>query len=115
MSRLGIVIRHEYWTIVKQPSFWISMLATPLLVVVAFGLSYLGNQASGDRIDELAKELKNVAIVDQSGLINQEVVQGSGLALHSPASVDELRQSVRDGDKEALVVYPETLVKDREY
>ena len=29
MNKLGIVIKHEYLTIVKQPSFWITMIAAP--------------------------------------------------------------------------------------
>jgi ABC-2 type transport system permease protein len=115
MSRLQIVIRHEYWTIVKQPSFWISMLATPILIALAIGLSYLGNQASGDRIEELAKDLKNVAIVDQSGLISADVVNAAGLKTYPSADIDELRDDVRTGDKEALVVYPDTLRSDRKY
>lgn len=115
MSRLNIVIRHEYWTIVKQPSFWISMLATPILIALAIGLSYLGNQASGDRIEELAKDLKNVAIVDQSGLISADVVNAAGLKTYPSANIDELRDDVRTGDKEALVVYPNTLRSDRKY
>ncbi len=115
MAKLKTVIKHEYLTIVKQPSFWIVMLAIPLLIAVVAGLSYLGNKSSSDRIDELAKELKNVAIVDKSGLLNKEVVSASGLTLSSAADETKLRDEVRDGKKEALVVYPESLAKDRKY
>ena len=76
MSKLRSVIRHEYLTIIKQPSFWIAMLAIPILIGAALGLSYLGNKSSENRIDELAKDLKNVAIIDQSGLL--------GLGEHLP-------------------------------
>ena len=54
MSKLKSVIRHEYLTIVKQPSFWIIMIAIPLLIAVVIGLSVVGNQSSANRIEELS-------------------------------------------------------------
>lgn len=115
MDKLKIVIKHEYWTIVKQPSFWIIMLAIPAIIALVLGLSYVGNKSSEDRIKELAKDIKNVAIVDESGLLNREVVASSGLSLSQPGDVASLREEVRDGTKQALVVYPDTLAKDRKY
>jgi ABC-2 type transport system permease protein len=115
MAKLKTVIKHEYMTIVKQPSFWISMLATPIIIAVALGLSYFGNKASEDRIEQLAQDLKNIAIVDQSGLINKDVVKAGGWSVDSGSQLNELRDDVRDGDKEALIVYPQTLSKDRKY
>ncbi len=115
MAKLSTVIKHEYLTIVKQPSFWIIMIAIPAIIAAVAGLSYLGNKSSQDRIGDLAKDLKNVAIVDQSGLINKEVVGASGLTLSSTDQQNDLREAVRTGAKEALVVYPDTLAKDRTY
>ena len=115
MSKLRIVIKHEYLTIVKQPSFWITMLAFPLIIAAAITLSYLGSKSSEDRIDELAKDLKNVAIIDKSGLVNADVVKSSGLSLSPAGDESKLREQVRTSRKEALIVYPETLAKDRTY
>lgn len=115
MSKLRIVIKHEYLTIVKQPSFWITMLALPLIIATAITLSYLGNKSSEDRIDELAKDLKNVAIIDKSGLVNADVVKSSGLSFSPAGDESKLREQVRTSRKEALIVYPETLAKDRKY
>ena len=56
MAKLSSVVRHEYLTIVKQPSFWIAMIAIPVLIGVVFALSIIGNKASADRIEELAKD-----------------------------------------------------------
>lgn len=115
MSKLKTVIKHEYLTIVKQPSFWIVMLAIPLLIGIVLGLSYLGNKSSEDRIKELAKDLTNVAIVDQSGLVNKDIVTATGLKTSPASMVDELREQVRTEKKEALIVYPENLAKERKY
>ena len=70
MAKLSSVVRHEYTTIIKQPSFWIAMIAIPVLIGVIIALQFFAMQSSSDRIEELAKDLKNVAIVDESGLLN---------------------------------------------
>ncbi len=115
MSKLRSVIRHEYLTIVKQPSFWIVMIAIPAIIALIGVLTILGNKGSSDRIQEISKDIKNVAIIDKSGLINTEVVKAADLTLSSPAETDALRTQVREGKKEALIIYPENLSKDRNY
>jgi len=115
MSKLRSVIRHEYLTIVKQPSFWIIMIAIPLIIAAVGAISYFGNKSSSDRIEEIAKDLKNVSIIDKSGLINKDVVAAGGLTLIEPQKTDEIREQVRTGKKEALVVYPETLKAEGTY
>ncbi len=115
MSKLRSVIRHEYLTIIKQPSFWIAMLAIPILIGAALGLSYLGNKSSENRIDELAKDLKNVAIIDQSGLLRNEIVEGGGLKVSDSSQFEAQRERVRTGQLEALIVYPDDLKSTRNY
>lgn len=115
MAKVSSVIRHEYFTIVKQPSFWIAMIAIPLLIGVVITLSILGSQASENRIKELAKDLKNVAIVDESGLLNKKVVESANLNISDASTTNELREAVRTGQREALVVFPATLEHDRKY
>ena len=115
MSKLRTVIRHEYMTIVKQPSFWVAMVVLPLIFAGIFALNYFSNQSSSERIEELAKDLKNVAIVDHSGLIRPEIVQGAGLTLSGTAQQDALREDVRQQRKEALIVYPADLKASKKY
>lgn len=115
MSKLRSVIRHEYLTIVKQPSFWIVMIAIPAMIAFVGALIYFSNQASADKIEELAKDLKNVALVDESGLINKQVVEAGGLTLSPADQSEQLRQAVQDGEKEALVVFPSNLKETRNY
>jgi len=115
MSKLRSVIRHEYLTIVKQPSFWIVMIAIPVMIAFIGALVYFSNQASADKIEELAKDLKNVALVDESGLLNKQVVESGDLTLSPADQTEHLRQEVQDGKKEALVVFPSDLQKTRNY
>lgn len=115
MRKLPAVIRHEYLTIIKQPSFWIVMLAIPALIVAIGLISYFGGKASEDRIAELTKDLKNVAIVDESNLIRPEIIQGAGLSLSQPQEKDQLIESVKSGEKEALLVFPSDLENSKRY
>lgn len=115
MHKLNTVIRHEYLTIIRQPSFWIAMVAFPLLFAGIFALNYISNQSSSNRIDELSKSLQDVAVVDESSLISQEVVASYSLTLHPAEDKEELRQSVQDGGTEALIVYPESIAEDKSY
>ena len=104
MSKLKSVIRHEYLTIVRQPSFWIIMIAIPALLGIVFALTFLGNQSSASRIEELSKDLKNVAIVDDSGLINKNVAEAADLSISPASETESLREQVQNGDKNALIV-----------
>lgn len=115
MSKLKSVIRHEYLTIVKQPSFWIVMIAIPALISLVVGLVFLGNQTSADRIEEIAEGLRDVSIIDNSGLINEEVVKQSELSFAANVDPAEAREQVRQGKLEALIVYPENLAKNQTY
>jgi len=115
MSKLRSVIRHEYLTIVKQPSFWIVMIAIPLAIAVVGLFVYFGNQSSEDHIKEVTDNLRNVSIVDESGLINKDVVAASGLTLSPGRDTTTLREQVRTGEKDALVVFPTTLKQERKY
>jgi ABC-2 type transport system permease protein len=115
MNKLKSVIRHEYFTIVTQPSFWVMLLAIPLLISGAIGLSYLSERSSSDRIEELAKDLKNVVVVDESDLINKDVVTSAELQMQPGSAKDKLREQVRIGEKEALIVYPVDLQESKTY
>jgi len=115
MSKLKSVIRHEYLTIVRQPSFWIVMIAIPLLIGVVFALTFIGNQSSASRIEELSKDLKNVAIVDNSGLINKDIVTANQLTLSPADQTETLRAQVQNGEKDSLIVFPADLATGATY
>lgn len=115
MAKLSSVVRHEYLTIVKQPSFWIAMVAIPSLIVVIIALQFFAMKSSSDKIEQLAEDLKNVAIIDESGLINQQIVEASDFSLSPSNETATIREQVRLGNKQALIVFPENLKEDRKY
>ena len=91
------------------------MLALPLFIGVIFAISYFGNRSSEARINELAKDLKNVSIIDQSGLIREDVVKSAGLKLLPTSDKDTLREQVRNQKTEALIVYPSDIKESKKY
>ena len=115
MAKLSSVVRHEYLTIIKQPSFWIAMIAIPSLIAIIIALQFFSMKTSSDRIEKLAEDLKNVAIIDDSGLINQQIVEGAGFTLSPSGETDAIREQVRLGDKQAMIVFPKNLKEDRKY
>lgn len=115
MSKLRSVIRHEYMTIIRQPSFWLSMIAIPLLVGVIVGLSILSSETSQDRVEEIAKDIQTVNIIDNSGLINKDIVTQSGLTISDNAQLEELQNKVRSGESQGLIVFPEDLKESARY
>lgn len=115
MHKLKSIIRHEYMTIIKQPSFWLVMIAIPVLIGGAISLSVLAGISSDERVEQIARDLKDVAIIDESSLIQKDVVEGSGLTLSDKNDADRLREDVRNGDREALIIYPADLAETRNY
>jgi ABC-2 type transport system permease protein len=115
MSKLRAVIRHEYTTIVKQPSFWIMMLALPLIFGVIFLLMFLSEKASTDKLDSLANDIKNVAVVDDSGYVSPEIVKAGGQQSRTVAELPALKQEVADGKINGLVYYPKNLAETKNF
>lgn len=115
MSKTRSIIRHEYLTIVKQPSFWAIIIGIPVLIAVVIALTYFGNKSSEARIKEVAEELRNISIIDNSGLINASALDGSGLQLLTNVDPTESKERVRNGSLEALIVYPKDLSETKTY
>lgn len=115
MSKIRSIIRHEYLTIVKQPSFWALIIGIPVLIAAVITLTYFGNKSSEARIKEVAEELKNISIIDNSGLIDASVLNGSGLKLLTNVDPVESKERVRSGSLEALIVYPKDLAETKTY
>lgn len=91
------------------------MIGLPLLISGALGLSFLASKSSDERVEQLAKELTNVSIIDESGLINKDVIAKSGLTLSPTSQKETLRSSVQDGKTDALIVYPKNLTTSKKY
>jgi ABC-2 type transport system permease protein len=114
-NKLLSVIRHEYLTIVKQPTFWLIMLAIPVLIAAVISITYFTEKATEDRISEAVKKVDNVAIIDKSGLVRPEILKVANLSLIPAAQEESVIKDVREGRLDGAVVYPENLVETRKF
>lgn len=115
MSKLSAVVQHEFRSVVRQVSFWVMLIATPLFVATIFIIVGFGSSASQAKVEELTEKLQNVAVVDESGFIIPDVVTQAGQRLEPVSQLDALREEVRAGELTGLIYYPANLQQTKSY
>lgn len=108
----GIVYRFEVARMLSKPSFWLSIIAFPLLMAIIFGVSFLDAKFSIDSAEEELKNNKLVAVVtDNSGLVSEQMVQQMGATItdDKQATIDQ----VKSGQIDAYFYYPADLANER--
>lgn len=108
----GIVYRFEVARMLSKPSFWLSIIAFPLLMAIIFGVSFLDAKFSIDSAEEELKNNKLVAVItDNSGLVSERMVQQMGATIidDKQAAIDQ----VKNGQIDAYFYYPADLANDR--
>lgn len=110
--KLRAVVRHEYLTIIKQPSFWISLIFVPALIGIIMLIGVLTD--SPKNIDPL-KEKLTVAVIDESGLINQNIIKSYNLQSKPVGEKSNLEQQVKAGKLDGLIVYPKDVLNTDKY
>ena len=115
MSKLKSVVSHEYLTVVKQKGFWIYMIAMPLIFLFVFVLIGLAGKSDNTSLDKITSDLKDVAIVDASGLVSEELITSSGQKAYPPTEYTQLRTDVESGQLKGLVYYPEDILQTAQY
>jgi ABC-2 type transport system permease protein len=101
--KLKSVVRHEFLTIIKQLSFWISLFAVPVIagLVVVIGI------VTNDSNDTAKKDDTTlISMIDKSGVILPDVAKKYGFTIESPDRERQLQAAVKAGDIDGLVVYP---------
>lgn len=115
MSKLHSVIRHEYLTVVKQKGFWAYMVALPLVFLFVFVLIGLAGQSDNKSLEKIAGDLQNVAVVDASGLVSEDILAASGQDVFPVSEYDQLKGQVESGDRKGLIYYPADLLQTSKY
>lgn len=113
-NKLGVVTRHEFLTIVKQPSFWIALIALPLVLAVIIAIGYFTDSSRDVDIDSTAEQL-NVAMVDESGLILPEAAESFGVKTQNEDTKPQLIEDVKTGGLDGLIIYPDDLKQSGKY
>lgn len=115
MSRLNSVVRHEYLTVVKQKGFWAYMIVLPIVFLFVFILIGIAGRSDNTSLEKVAGELKDVAVIDASGLVSQEIIQASGQTPYPSSDYDMLRQEVELGERKGLIYYPADILQTARY
>lgn len=113
-SKLRAVVRHEYLTIIKQPSFWISLIAIPLLMAIIILISVLTDSSNNSDVDKLKGQL-TIAVIDKSNIISPDVAKAYNLHIEDSAEQTTLENSVKSGGIDGLIIYPKDLEETGKY
>ncbi len=113
-SKLRAVVRHEYLTIIKQPSFWISLIAIPLLMAIIILISVLTDSSNNRDVDKLKGQL-TIAVIDKSDIISPDVAKAYNLHIKDSAEQTALENSVKSGGIDGLIMYPKDLEETGKY
>jgi ABC-2 type transport system permease protein len=115
MSKLLSVVRHEYLTVVKQKGFWAYMISLPAIFLLIFLLIGLAGRSDNSSLEKVANDLKDVAVIDASGIVSPEAITAGGQEAFPVAEFDALRQEVEQGERKGLIYYPENILETRSY
>ncbi len=105
------VFRFEVIRMLKKKSFWLSILAFPVLIVGVFGIIFLSNMQSQKNAADLAQQKFSIGITDQSGLLNQSIKDS--LSTESVDSKDDGIDRVKSGELDAYFYYPTNLAENK--
>lgn len=110
MHNLITVIRFELIRTLKKSSFWISILATPALLAIIFGIVIFAQKTSDETQAELNKQPFSLIIMDETSLISDE-----SLKQINATRVDDKQLAitkVSSGKIDAFFYYPKDSVKN---
>lgn len=113
-KKLHAVIRHEFLTTVKQPSFWIALVAFPLVAGIILLIGTLTESSDKNTLGDADKS-RTVAVIDNSKLISPDIASSYNIKLESSDQKDTLQESVKNGKINGLIVYPQDLVDSGKY
>lgn len=109
MHNLGIVIRFELVRTLKKLSFWISLLAIPVLIAVLFGIIYFANQTSRSNQAKAAEQPFSLIIQDETKLISDQTV--AQIKASRTNDKQQAIKAVATGKVDAFFYYPTNVTK----
>ncbi len=110
MHNFNTVLRFELVRTFKKPSFWLSVLAIPILMGIIFAVVIFSNQTSNKQQEEFNKQPFSLIVDDQSNLINNTVL--GQLKASRVGSKEEGIKQVQEGKVDAFFYYPKEITKD---
>ena len=78
MFNLRTVIKFEVLRAIKKPTFWVALLAVPLVYGGLFFLGKISGEQAAQNAEKLAREEFSFEIMDESGILNQQSIESVG-------------------------------------
>lgn len=99
MSKTLLVIRREYLTRVRKPSFWVLTIVVPILVAALYAIPIM--------LASRPIKHANVLVVDDSGLFQGEFRSGRDISYFGAGSLDYAKRQLAQYDTlDAIVFIP---------
>lgn len=111
MHNLGTVLRFELTRTLKKPTFWISILAFPILIGLIMSLVYFSGKSSDDAEKAQSSAKFSFIVLDETKIIPDEAIAsvGASRVTSKQAGIDKV---VR-GDIDAFIFYPADLSTEK--
>lgn len=107
MHNLKTVFNFEVIRSIKKKSFWILAIAFPVVISLVFLVIFFSTKATEQATEDLSKHQFSFYITDQSGLIDQAIVEqiGGKITTQKEATIDKVLNNKID----AYFFYPQDL------
>jgi ABC-2 type transport system permease protein len=109
MHNFNTVLKFELVRTFKKPSFWLSILAIPVLMGVVIAVVFFANKTSDKQQEDFNNQPFSLIVDDESKLINDATL-GQLKAKRITSKEDGIAQ-VRDGKVDAFFYYPHDATK----
>jgi ABC-2 type transport system permease protein len=104
MHNLMTVMWFEFTRTIKKWSFWLSVLAFPVIMILIFGISYLSGKSASSAEEQASREKFSAVVLDESGLVSQELLAAA--EMQPVQNHDAGVREVKEGRVDAYIHYP---------
>ena len=105
MNKVWIIFEREYLQRVKKKSFILSTLLTPMIFPFFIFITIL-------LIDSDDQEIRKIAVIDNTNLINDSISIGDNLLYKSNLDINSLQTSILDGEIYGALIIPKMDIYD---
>lgn len=107
MHNLGTVVKFELTRTLKKPSFWLSILALPIIWGIFAFIGYSSQSQTMHQAEEVSKETFSFQITDESKVISKNLVENAGGKFSN--SKEKSINEVKTGKLDAYYFIPPNL------
>ena len=93
MFNLGTVIKFEVLRAIKKPTFWVALLAVPLVYGGLFFLGKISGEQAAQNAEKLAREEFSFEIMDESKILTPQIIESIGgkISTNKEASIEKVK------------------------